>query len=33
VLWENVPGRFAAIHPSDWVAKLAIIAIIVGVWR
>ncbi|HEX6336099.1 MAG TPA: DUF1761 domain-containing protein [Jiangellaceae bacterium] len=32
VVHENVPWRVAAIHAGDWLAKLVIIALIVGVW-
>jgi hypothetical protein len=39
VLWvgaivhENVPVRLAAIHAGDWLVKLLVVAVIVGVWR
>ena len=39
VLWtgaivlENVPAKLAAIHAGDWLAKLVLIAVVVGVWR
>lgn len=33
VVHENVPWRVAAIHAGDWLAKLVIIAVIVGAWR
>jgi hypothetical protein len=33
VIWENVPRKLAAIHAGDWLLKLALIAVIVGVWR
>lgn len=32
VVHEKVPWRVAAIHAGDWLAKLVIIAVIVGVW-
>jgi hypothetical protein len=32
VLHENVPWMLAAIHAGDWLFKLVVIAIIVGVW-
>jgi hypothetical protein len=32
VVHENVPWPVAAIHAGDWLAKLVIIAVIVGVW-
>ena len=33
VVHENVPWRVAVIHAGDWLAKLAIVALIVGTWR
>jgi hypothetical protein len=33
ILWENVPPKLAAIHAGDWLAKLILIAAVVGVWR
>jgi len=33
VVHENVPLMLAAIHAGDWLAKLLVIAVIVGVWR
>lgn len=33
IMWENVPVKMAAIHASDWLVKLVLIAGIVGVWR
>jgi hypothetical protein len=33
MMWENVPPKLAAIHAGDWLAKLLLIAVIVGVWR
>ena len=33
ILWENVPLKMAAIHAGDWLVKLALITVIVGVWR
>jgi hypothetical protein len=33
VIHENVPLRLAAIHAGDWLVKLLLIAVIVGVWR
>jgi hypothetical protein len=33
VVHEKVPVRLAAIHAGDWLAKLLIVAIIVGAWR
>jgi Protein of unknown function (DUF1761) len=33
VVHEGVPLMLAAIHAGDWLVKLLLIAIIVGVWR
>lgn len=33
VIHENVLWKLAAIHAGDWLVKLVVIAIIVGVWR
>ena len=33
MLWENVPLKMAAIHAGDWLVKLVLIAVIVGVWH
>ena len=33
VIHENVPWRLAAIHAGDWLVKLVVVAVIVGVWR
>lgn len=33
VIHENVPSKLAAIHAGDWLMKLVLIAVIVGVWR
>lgn len=32
VLWEHVPLRLAALHAGDWLVKLLVVAVIVGVW-
>ena len=32
VLHENVPWKLAAIHAGDWLLKLVVIAVVVGVW-
>ena len=32
VMWEKVPPKLAAIHAGDWLLKLLVIAIVVGVW-
>ncbi len=33
VIWENVPWKLAAIHAGDWLVKLLLVTIIVGLWR
>jgi hypothetical protein len=33
VVHEKVSWRLAAIHAGDWLVKLLIIAVIVGIWR
>lgn len=33
VLWENEPWKLAAIHVGDWLVKLLLVAVILGVWR
>ncbi len=33
VLWENAPPRLAAIHSGDWLLKVLIIGIVVGLWH
>ncbi len=33
ILWENVPLKMAAIHAGDWLVKLVVITVIVGLWR
>jgi hypothetical protein len=33
VVWERVPWKLAAIHAGDWLVKLLVVAVIVGVWR
>lgn len=32
VVHENVPRKLAAIHAGDWLLKLVVLAVIVGVW-
>ena len=33
MLWENVPVKMAAIHAGDWLVKLVLITVILGVWQ
>ena len=32
VVWDNVPWKLAAIHAGDWLVKLPLMAVILGVW-
>ena len=32
MLWENTSWRLAALHAGDWLIKLLVIGVIVGVW-
>ncbi|WP_372673117.1 DUF1761 domain-containing protein [Amycolatopsis kentuckyensis] len=32
VLHEGVPVRLAALHAGDWLAKIAVVALVLGVW-
>ena len=33
VVHEKVPWRLAVLHAGDWLVKLLLIAVIVGVWK
>lgn len=33
IVWEKVPVKMAAIHAGDWLVKLLVISVILGVWR
>jgi Protein of unknown function (DUF1761) len=33
VVWDRVPWKLAAIHAGDWLVKLLLISVIVGLWR
>ena len=33
VIWDNVSWKLASIHAGDWLVKLPMMAIIIGVWR
>ena len=33
VIYERVPSALALIHAGDWLGKLLVIAIVVGLWR
>jgi hypothetical protein len=33
VIWDKVPFKLAAIHAGDWLVKLLLMAVIVGLWR
>lgn len=32
ITWEKVPWKLAVIHAADWLVKVLLIAVIVGVW-
>ena len=32
ILWEGTSPRLAAVHAGDWLLKLVVIAIVVGLW-
>jgi hypothetical protein len=32
VLWEGVPWRRAALHAGDWLVKLLVVTVIIGLW-
>jgi hypothetical protein len=33
ILWENAPPRLAVVHAGDWLLKLLVISVVVGLWR
>ena len=33
VSWQNVPWMLATIHAGDWLVKILLMAVILGVWR
>ena len=33
VMWDRRPWKLAAIHSGDWLMKLLLMAVILGVWR
>jgi hypothetical protein len=33
VVWDGVAGKLAAIHAGDWLVKILLMSIIVGLWR
>jgi hypothetical protein len=33
VIHDNVPWRLAAIHAGDWLLKILLMAVILGMWR
>lgn len=32
-MWENVSWKLAAIHAGDWLIKILLISVILGLWR
>ena len=33
VMWDQRPWQLAAIHAGDWILKILLMAVILGVWR
>jgi len=33
VIWDKVPLKLAAIHAGDWLVKILLVTMIVGLWR
>lgn len=33
IIWESTSAKLAALHAGDWLAKLLVVAVIVGVWQ
>ena len=33
VMWDRRPPKLAAIHAGDWLVKILVMAVILGVWR
>ena len=33
MLWENTSWKLAALHGGDWLLKLVLIAVVIGLWR
>jgi len=33
MMWEKVPAVTAILHAGDWLLKLVVICVIVGLWR
>ncbi len=33
VMWDKRPWKLAAIHAGDWLAKILLMVVILGVWR
>jgi hypothetical protein len=33
VVHEDTPVRLAAIHEGDWLVKLLVITLLIGIWR
>ena len=33
VMWDKRPWKLAAIHAGDWLVKILLMAVILGVWR
>jgi hypothetical protein len=33
IVWDSAPWKMAAIHAGDWLLKIMMMAIVLGVWR
>jgi hypothetical protein len=33
IVWDSAPWKMAAIHAGDWLLKVMMMAIVLGVWR
>jgi hypothetical protein len=33
VIWQRVPWKVAAIHAGDWLVKLLLMTVLLGIWR
>jgi hypothetical protein len=33
IMWEDVPWKLAAIHAGDWLVKILLMTVILGVWH
>lgn len=33
IIWDSAPWKMAAIHAGDWLLKIMLMALVLGVWR